>query len=224
MSAPLNTIVSTINTLTAATYSEWVFKCRFELGKELYSVVTDTWVPDKPDLDGKVYDELDRQAMRILVASITQPELGLIQNCSEARQVWKVLEKNFRDRSMLRKCNTMEQIYALRFDHSKTINDHIAAFSKLYQEIKTFEEKLPEAYFVTRFLRSLPEEYTAFARSYDREIETVQLDNVFGQLRSEFYNRVSDTTKQPSAVSANYASNNSSNNQNNKKKSKKGNK
>ena len=88
-------------------------------------------------------------------------------------------------------------------------------FNKLYQEIKTFDhfKDLPDAIWVTRFLRSLPSEYTAFVRSYDKELATTKLNDVYGHLRSEFNNCPLPNAKEssiPATASANYASSNSS--------------
>src|SRR5437762_13647024 len=95
---------------------------------------------------------------------------------------------------MLRQCNTFEQLISLKYMQDKTIHDHINAFNKLYQEIKTYKHfnELPDAIWVARvarFLRSLPSEYAAFARSYDKELEKTKLNDVYGSLRSEFSNR-----------------------------------
>lgn len=154
----LNTIVSTISTFTKATYEQWCFKCKIELGKELYDVVTGVLPPPSEDANEtaiSTYETKNRQAMRILIPSIVEPEYQLIGNCETARDIWLVLEANFRDISMLRQW---------------TIHDHItAAFNKLYHRIKTFPKfkDLPDAIFVTRSLRSLPSEYATFARFYD---------------------------------------------------------
>ena len=161
--------------------------------------------------------------MRLLIPSIIEPEFQLIGNCETARDIWVTLESNFRDVSMLRQCNTFEQLISLKYQPEKTIHDHITAFNKLYQEIKTFDhfKDLPDAIWVTRFLQSLPQEYTAFARSYDKELATTKLNDVYGHLRSEFNNRAMPNAKEsaipaPTPASANLASSGSS-----KKKSKK---
>jgi hypothetical protein len=215
----LNTIVSTINTLTRTTYEQWCFKCKVELGKTLYDLVTgEIDPPDEDDTAETIaaWEVANRSAMRILIPSIIEPEFQLIRNCETARDIWTTLESNFRDISMLRQCNTFEQLISLKYLPEKTIHDHIAAFNKLYQEIKTFNhfKDLPDAIWVTRFLRSLPTEYTAFARSYDKELATTKLNDVYGHLRSEFNNRLSkakeSTTSAPAPASANYASGNSS--------------
>src|SRR5271154_2031525 len=208
----LNTIVSTINTLTRATYEQWCFKCKIELGKTLYDLVTgETDPPDQNDSAETLaaWEVANRNAMRILIPSIIEPEFQLIRNCETARDIWSTLESNFRDVSMLRQCNTFEQLISLKYLPEKTIHDHISAFNKLYQEIKTFEhfQDLPDAIWVTRFLRSLPADYAAFARSYDKELPTTKLNNVYGHLRSEFNNRASPSAaKEPQTPMANYAS------------------
>jgi len=122
--------------------------------------------------------------MRILIPSIIEPEFQLIRNCETARDIWVTLESNFRDVSMLRQCNTFEQLISLKYQPEKSIHDHITAFNRLYQEIKTFDHfsDLPDAIWVTRFLRSLPSEYSAFARSYDKELATTKLNDIYGYL------------------------------------------
>ena len=220
----LNTIVSTINTLTRTTYEQWCFKCKIELGKTLYDLVTgETDPPDQNDSAETLaaWEVANRNAMRILIPSIIEPEFQLIRNCETARDIWSTLESNFRDVSMLRQCNTFEQLISLKYQPEKSIHDHISAFNKLYQEIKTFDhfKDLPDAIWVTRFLRSLPSDYNAFARSYDKELATTKLNDVYGHLRSESNNRPLPNAKEsttPAPASANYASGNSS-----KKKSKK---
>jgi hypothetical protein len=162
--------------------------------------------------------------MRILIPSIIEPEFQLIRNCETACDIWSTLESNFRDVFMLRQCNTFEQLISLKYQPEKSIHDHIAAFNKLYREIKTFNhfKDLPNAIWVTRFLRSLPTDYTAFARSYDEELATTKLNDVYGHLCSESNNRPLPNAKEsttPAPASASYASSNSS-----KKKSKKQNK
>ena len=151
--------------------------------------------------------------MRILIPSIIEPEFQLIRNCDTTRDIWTTLESNFRDVSMLRQCNTFEQLISLKYQPEKSIHDHIAAFNKLYQEVKTFDhfKDLPDAIWVTRFLRSLPLEYANFARSYDKELATTKLNDVYGHLRSEFNNRPLPSIKESAPpASANYASSNSS--------------
>ena len=218
----LNTIISTINTLTRTTYEQWCFKCKIELGKHLYDI-------DPPDDDDgpetlAAWEIANHNAMRILIPSIIEPEVQLIRNCETARDIWITLESNFRDISMLRQCNTFEQLISLKYQPEKTIHDHITAFNKLYREIETFDhfKDLPDAIWVTRFLRSLPSEYTNFARFYDKELATTKLNDIYAHLRSKFNNHPLPDVKEstnPAPASANFAFSNSS-----KKKSKKQNK
>ena len=180
---PLNTIVSTINTLTRSTYEQWCFKCKIELGKTLYDLVTGaTDPPDENDDEATLsaWEVVNREAMRILIPSIVEPEFQLIRNCDSAAEIWTVLKANFEDTSMLRQCNTFEQLISLKYMQDKTIHDHINAFNKLYQEIKTYKhfKELPDAIWVAPFLRSLPSEYAAFARSYNKELEKTKLNDI----------------------------------------------
>ena len=101
----LNTIVSTINTLTRATYKQWYFKAKIELGSHLHDLVTSNI--DPPDAADsaetlQAFEVANRNAMRILIPSIVEPEFQLIRNCNTAREIWEVLEANFKDISMLR--------------------------------------------------------------------------------------------------------------------------
>ena len=227
---PLNTIVSTINTLTRSTYEQWCFKCKIELGKTLYDIVTGQTDPPDDDDDAATHAQWEianREAMRILIPSIVEPEFQLIRNCETAAEMWSVLKSNFEDVSMLRQCNTFEQLISLRYLADKTIHDHINAFNKLYQEIKTYKQfkDLSDAIWVTRFLRSLPPEYATFARSYDKEIEKTKLFDVYDSLHSEFNNRTSPspvtaTSRDSANPSANFASSNTASGL---KKNKKGN-
>ena len=109
---------------------------------------------------------------------------------------------------MLHQCNVFEQLIQLRPAPEKSIHEHINAFSKIYQDIKSFPHirDLPDAIWVTRFLRSLPLEYAAFARSYDKELQTTKLNDVFGALRSEFDNRATTTASSMPSATANFAS------------------
>src|SRR5271169_1551027 len=201
----LNTIVSTVNTLTRATYEQWCFKVKIELGRQLYELVTGVIEPpdeeDGPETLAQ-WEEINRSAMRILIPSIVEPEFQLIRNCNTARDIWTTLESNFRDVLMLRQCNTFEQLISLKYQPEKSIHDHISAFNKLYQEIKTFDhfKDLPDAIWVTRFLRSLPSDYNAFARSYDKELATTKLNDVYGHLRSEFKNRPLPNVRNPPSL------------------------
>src|SRR5436305_10013686 len=176
----LNTIISTINTLTRATYDQWCFKV--ELGPNLFKYVNGTTPRPIPTEEVPAtalittWDKKNREAMRILIPSIVEPEFQLIRNCETANEIWSILEANFKDTSMLRQCNTFEQLISLKYLPEKSIHDHISAFNKLFQEIKTYPnfKDLPDAIWVTRFLRSLPPDYAAFARSYDKELNTTK--------------------------------------------------
>lgn len=77
--------------------------------------------------------------------------------------------------------NPLEQLISLKYQPDKTIYDHISAFNKLYLEIKTFDDlkDIPVAIWITRFSRSLPQEYAAFVRSYDKELDKTKLDDVY---------------------------------------------
>ena len=89
---PLNTIVSTINTLTRSTYEQWCFKCKIELGKTLYDLVTGaTDPPDENDDEATLsaWEVANREAMRILIPSIVEPEFQLIRNCDSAAETWQ---------------------------------------------------------------------------------------------------------------------------------------
>ena len=139
----LNTIVSTVNTLTAATYEQWCFKVKLELGPTLYKIVTGEVEQPAPTEKRETihkWEEANRNAMRILIPSIVDPEFQLVRNCETAREIWMVLEVNFRDVSMLRQCNVFKQLYSLKLAPDKSIHDHITAFNKLYQEIKTYDQ------------------------------------------------------------------------------------
>src|SRR5438046_6500212 len=116
--------------------------------------------------------------------------------------------------NIVRQCNTFEQLISIKYQQEKTIHDHITAFNRLYQEVKMFDhfKDLPDAMWVTRFLRSLPLEYANFVKSYDKELTTTKLNDVYGHLRSEFNNHPLPSIKEsaPPAASASYASSNSS--------------
>jgi hypothetical protein len=131
----LNTIVSTINTLTRTTYEQWCFKYEIELGSLLYDIVTGEIDPpddnDSPETIAQ-WEIPSRNVMRILIPSIVEPEFQLIRNCNTARDIWLTLESNFRDVSMLRQRNTFEQLISLKYQPEKTIHDHINSFNKLY--------------------------------------------------------------------------------------------
>jgi hypothetical protein len=103
---------------------------------------------------------------------------------------------------------------SLKHQPEKTIHDHITAFNRLYQEVKTFDhfKNLLDPMWVTRFLQSLPSEYANFARPYDKELATTKLNDVYGHLRREFNNRPFPSIKEsaPPAASGGYASSNSS--------------
>src|SRR5436305_6907840 len=103
---------------------------------------------------------------------------------------------------MLRQCNTFEQLISLKYLPEKSIHDHISAFNKLFQEIKTYPnfKDLPDAIWVTRFLRSLPPDYAAFARSYDKELNTTNLNDVFGHIRSEYNNHTTNSNSNDAAT------------------------
>ena len=212
----LNTIVSTINTLTRITYEQWCFKCKIELGKHRYDIVAGEIDPPDDDDDADTlaaWEIANRNAMRILIPSIIEPEFQLIRNCETTRDIWTTLESNFRDVSMLRQCNTFEQLISLKYQLEKTIHDHITAFNRLYQEVKTFDhfKDLPDAMWVTYFLRSLPLEYVNFARSYDKKLATTKLNDVYEYLHSEFNNHLLTSIKESisSTTSINYTFSNS---------------
>ena len=77
--------------------------------------------------------------------------------------------------------NPLEQLISLKYQPDKTIHDHISSFNKLYLEIKTFGDLkgIIDAIWITRFSRSLPQEYAAFVRSYDKELDKTKLDDVY---------------------------------------------
>jgi hypothetical protein len=81
----------------------------------------------------------------------------------------------------------------------------------MQKEIKTFES-IAEGIWVSRFLRSLPDEFAIFARSYKKELDktTFRVDELFSTLRSEYKNQAKSNTAKSSsqilAVSANVAS------------------
>jgi hypothetical protein len=129
MTIPLNTIINTIPTLMDDTYKQWANKCRVELSI-LLPVVEGTWKPTTPDPDGVQFAKLNRQAMRILLASIVKPQYDLIENCTLASEIWKILGINYKDVSLDHISKFVEQIYALEYDSTKTIKDHITAFNQ----------------------------------------------------------------------------------------------
>ena len=180
----LNPTVSTINSLTPTTYERWRFMAKIELGKQRDDLVTGkTKSPgEAADQSQKMqWETLNREAILILIPSIVEPEFQLIRNGETAREIWKTLESNFRDVSTLRQCNTFEQLISLKYQPHKTIHDHISACNKLSLEIKTFDylKGIPDAIWVNRFLRSLPQEYAAFVRSYERELDKTKLNYVY---------------------------------------------
>jgi hypothetical protein len=69
------------------------------------SIVEGTWVPTTPDPDGIQFADLNRHAMRILLASIVEPQYDLIENCTLASEIWSILEVNYKDVSLERISN-----------------------------------------------------------------------------------------------------------------------
>src|SRR5437667_10603393 len=73
----LNTIISTINTLTGTTYEQWCFKCKIELSKNLYDLVTSEIDPPDDDDNAETlaaWEVANRNTMHILIPSIIEPE------------------------------------------------------------------------------------------------------------------------------------------------------
>jgi len=112
----------------------------------------------------------------------------LILHCKIAADVWSTLEQNFKYvPSVSRQHDTFEELFHLKYQPGKTIEEHIAAFNALYLKIQTFPyfKGIPEALWVNRFLWSLPPEYSGFARAFDRTFETMTLIDVYHCLRRE---------------------------------------
>jgi len=149
----------------------------------------------------------NRDAIRIILPTIVEPEFLMIRGCQSAKAVWDTLASNYRDTSLIHQCNVLEQLYTLRKTSDISIDIYISKFSKLYEEVKTFDIyiQIHEVFIIMQFLRSLPSEFVHFARSYDHVIKMTKLADVFGALRSEWDNRtgadaMTSTTKSPVAL------------------------
>jgi hypothetical protein len=93
-------------------------KCRVELSI-LLPVVEGTWKPTTPIPDGGQFAKLNRQAMRILLALIVEPQYDLIENCTLASEIWKVLGINYKDVPLEHISTFVEQICVLEYDSPK---------------------------------------------------------------------------------------------------------
>ena len=105
----------------------------FELGPKLWKLIDGTKA--KPVLDPQQSDPQiaanlpiittyesaleewhvqNRDAMRIILPTIVEPEFSMIRGCQSAQAVWDTLASNYRDTSLIHQCNVLEQLYALR--------------------------------------------------------------------------------------------------------------
>jgi hypothetical protein len=69
--------------------------------------------------------------------------------------------------STLYQLDILERLFQLNLRNAnaqKDIEKHLNDFQKLYNEIKIFQGiQIPEAYYIYRFLRSLPEMFNSFS-------------------------------------------------------------
>jgi len=98
---------TTFPTLTRKTYDQWCYKMEFELGPELWKLIDGT--ETKPVLDPlqsdrsvaenlpaieayekalKEWQTKNRDAMRIILPTIVEPEFSMIHGCQSASAVW----------------------------------------------------------------------------------------------------------------------------------------
>jgi hypothetical protein len=94
---------------------------------------------------------------------------------------------------MLRQCNTFEHCYLsgiTRENNRRSCHCLQQALSR-GEDIGSIQ--------MSRFLCSLPPEYADFARSYDAELETTEL-NDYRQICNEFNNRINSSIASASAI------------------------
>jgi len=90
---------------------------------------------------------------------------------------------------MLYQLDILEHLFQLNLRNTnaqKDIEKHLNDFQKLYNEIKIFQGiQIPKAYYIYGFLRSLPEMFNSFSRSYDNVVECFSLSEVMSSLRAD---------------------------------------
>jgi hypothetical protein len=91
----------------------------------------------------------------------------------------------------LREVNVFETISRLQFRAGGNIHSHIAEFTSLLSEVRNLKglKSIPDTIWIGRFLRSLPEEFSTFTHSYDRQLDTVELYDVLGSAGSKVNNK-----------------------------------
>ena len=91
----------------------------------------------------------------------------------------------------MREVNVFETISRLQFRAGGNIHSHIAEFTSLLSEVRNLKglKSIPDTIWIGRFLRSLPEEFSTFTHSYDRQLDTVELYDVLGSAGSKVNNK-----------------------------------
>jgi hypothetical protein len=195
--------IAAICQLSKETYSQWAYKVKFQL-QDASNVLTDaipTGIVIQPN--GRIKEDptipqavpaatLDlwkvqnKLAMNILLATIKGPEFEWIKEKYTAKEIWAKITKQYGGSSMLYQLDVLECLFQLNFRNAnaqKDIEKHLNDFQKLYNEIKTFQGiQIPEAYYIYRFLQSLPETFNSFSRSYDNIVERFSLPDIMSSL------------------------------------------
>lgn len=104
----------------------------------------------------------DAKAETDIVLSISDEELGLVDDCTSAREIWLKLELVFQSKGPARKATLLKKIILSRLKEEEKIRTHVTRFFEAVTTLKEIGVDMNEDVSTILLLYSLPDAYANF--------------------------------------------------------------
>jgi len=177
-----------VEPLTEGNYGAWSFKMKMYLGELGLWEVVSTEVPiEAEEREIAAWTANGVRALRQIGLSIASDQVVYIQECTEGRQAWLILEEYHQGGSVGTKIRTLKKIFKTNLEVGSDMRCHLNKFLEWFSTMSHLGSPLDEQIKVGAILASLNSRYSAAVSGIETwEEERITIQAVKNILIEEF--------------------------------------
>jgi len=170
----------TVAKLNNSNYQVWKFKVKMLLIRDdLWTVVRD----DTPDPVPDGWDRKDEKAQCTISLTVEDNQLVHICNCTNAKDMWKELQKVHERSNLSIKMYLRKKLYKIKLQSDQNMQEYISAALQLVEQLRGVGEEVTDQQVATLLLCGLPDEYETLITALEaREEDELTLEYVKNKL------------------------------------------
>ena len=171
--------------LKGTNYPTWKVQCRMALVRDgLWGIVagTETIPPEGEAVKRTKFLANRDRALATIVLAVDPALLYLIGDPEDPVAVWKKLQNQFQKKTWANKLALRRKLHALQLKEGESVQDHIKAMTKLFNEMAIVGDAMDEEDRVVYLLASLPDSFNTLVTALEVNEDVPKMEVVTERL------------------------------------------